>query len=92
MFKNPSWEVVDNRLTKEFLFHNFAEAMVFANDVAALAEDLNHHPVITISMGKARISTSTHDAGDMVTNKDWMLAEQADVLYHARHATNLVDE
>src|SRR5262249_57440121 len=39
------WDVKDDkRLSRDYRFKNFAEAMAFANRVAAIAEEQQHHP------------------------------------------------
>lgn len=48
---------------KDYAFNDFAEALAFANRVGALAEELGHHPEITIGWGAASIRLSTHDIG-----------------------------
>ena len=64
MPKIPDWEVivVDDimRLTREFKFKNFAEAMNFSNQVGKIAEDANHHPAILTEWGKVSVTWWTH--------------------------------
>lgn len=66
-------------LVKSYPFDDFAEALAFANKVGEVAEKLKHHPDITISWGKARIATTTHDSGGL-TSKDYELAEAIEEL------------
>lgn len=66
----------DNKLYAKFKFKDFAEAMVFINRVAEIAEKLNHHPTIINTYNIVELYLSTHDAGDVVTEKDFALAEQ----------------
>jgi len=42
--------------------------------VAELAELVQHHPHITIDYTNVRISLQTHDAGNVVTEKDLEMA------------------
>lgn len=62
-------------LQKEFQFQNFTDAMVFANRVAEIAEEEDHHPDICISWGSVVIMLTTHDAGGL-TQKDFDVAER----------------
>jgi 4a-hydroxytetrahydrobiopterin dehydratase len=72
------WKEENNKLKCEFTFRNFSEAFAFMTRVAMIAEKMNHHPEWTNIYNKVSISLSTHDAGDMVTNKDRKLAEAID--------------
>ena len=48
--------------------------------VALEAEKMNHHPVWTNVWNKVEIWLSTHDAGDVVTERDHKLAKRIDTL------------
>ena len=61
-------------------FEDFAEAIGFVNDVAALAEELNHHPHIEIDYNKVLVATNTHDAQGQITDKDIELLEAVEQL------------
>lgn len=73
------WEHKGGFLVKEFNFNNFMESMAFANRIAPLAEEVNHHPDITISYSKVTLSLTTHEA-KAVTPKDFELALKIDTL------------
>lgn len=68
----------ENVLEKTFTFSNFIEAFAFMTKVALLAEKANHHPEWTNVYNKVVIKLSTHDAGNVVTDKDRKLAEAID--------------
>ncbi len=74
------WKEQDNKLTKDFEFKDFVQAFSFLTKVALVAEKANHHPEIFNVYNKVTISLSTHDAGDVVTQKDRDLAEKIDAL------------
>lgn len=74
------WQQKDNTLYKIFKFKNFSEAFAFMTQVALLAESMNHHPKWTNEWNKVEIWLSTHDAGDIVTEKDKTLAKNIDAL------------
>jgi 4a-hydroxytetrahydrobiopterin dehydratase len=74
------WQEIDNKLYKTFEFKDFSEAFAFMTRVALLAEKMNHHPTWTNTWNKVEIWLNTHDAGDIVTNKDRELAERIDRL------------
>jgi len=48
--------------------------------VALLAEKMDHHPYWTNVYNTVSIELSTHDAGDVVTDKDRKLAKAIDQL------------
>lgn len=74
------WIEKDNRLTQEFKFKDFQEAFAFMTRVAFLAEQQNHHPEWTNVYNRVTIHLSTHDAGNIVTEKDHRLASAIDAL------------
>jgi 4a-hydroxytetrahydrobiopterin dehydratase len=72
------WAEQDNKLYKAFKFKNFSEAFGFMTRVALEAEKMDHHPLWTNTYNKVEIWLSTHDAGDVVTEKDRKLAQLID--------------
>lgn len=74
------WQEQDNTLTKDFTFKNFVEAFGFMTRVALEAEKMNHHPQWSNVYNQVSITLCTHDAGDVVTDKDRKLAEAIDTL------------
>jgi 4a-hydroxytetrahydrobiopterin dehydratase len=69
------WQETEKQLARTFEFKNFIEAWGFMNEVALLAEKMNHHPSWKNVYNKVEIYLSTHDAGNKVTEKDRKLAE-----------------
>ena len=55
--------------------------IAFVQLIAFEAESMNHHPVIRILYNKIDIELSTHDAGNIVTEKDKTLADKIDNIY-----------
>jgi 4a-hydroxytetrahydrobiopterin dehydratase len=74
------WQHINNKLYKKFQFTNFSEAFAFMTRVAIEAEKANHHPLWTNVWNTIEIWLSTHDAGDVVTDKDRALANAIDGL------------
>lgn len=74
------WKEENNRLSKTFVFADFISAFGFMSRVALVAEKMNHHPEWTNVYNKVEIRLSTHDDGDVVTVKDWKLANKIDEL------------
>lgn len=79
------WHEEKNRLQRTFKFKDFAEAFAFMTEVAFAAEKLNHHPTWTNVWNTVEIQLTTHDAGNIVTDKDRALAKAIDKIY-ARYA------
>ena len=75
----PGWETREERIEKEFSFDGFLEAIKFVEEVAAIAEEADHHPDIHIFYNKVKIVLSTHDVGG-VSEKDITLAGQIEVI------------
>ena len=50
------------------------DGIEFVRQVAELAELVQHHPHITIDYTTVRISLQTHDAGNIITEKDIEMA------------------
>lgn len=74
------WQEQDNKLVRDFEFADFSEAFAFMTRVALLAEKMDHHPFWTNVYNKVHIELNTHDAGDVVTEKDRKLAEEINLL------------
>ena len=74
------WEKKENSLYRKFEFRNFSEAFAFMTRVAFIAEKMDHHPLWTNVYNTVEIWLSTHDAGDIVTDKDHKLAKKIDGL------------
>lgn len=68
------WQHTSNYLYQCFTFKDFSEAFAFISRIALLAEHSNHHPTLKNTYNKVEIWLSTHDAGDIVTDKDKNMA------------------
>jgi len=74
------WQEKNNTLYKEFKFKDFSEAFAFMTRVALAAEKMGHHPKWANEYNKVEMWLSTHDAGNVVTEKDRKLAKIIDEL------------
>lgn len=72
------WSFANDSLTKEFTFGTFREAISFIVRMSFEAEQCNHHPELTNVYNRVSIALSTHDAGNVVTEKDVELARAID--------------
>lgn len=72
------WKEEKNKLYKKFSFKDFSQAFAFMTRVALAAEKMDHHPLWTNVYNQVEIWLSTHDAGDIVTEKDRELSKRID--------------
>jgi 4a-hydroxytetrahydrobiopterin dehydratase len=77
------WQEEDNKLKKSYSFKDFREAFAFMNQVADVVNEMDHHPFWTNMYNKVSFELNTHDAGDIVTEKDYQLAAAIDRIYNA---------
>ena len=75
------WTEKDNKLIAEFTFEDFSQAWAFMTEVAILAERKNHHPMWTNIWNKVNITLTTHDEGDIITEKDRKMADSINKIY-----------
>lgn len=77
---DPRWEEIDGSLTTTITTADFLAAVTLLSEIAALAEEQNHHPDIAIhDFNKITISLTSHDEGE-VTDRDYKLADAIDTL------------
>jgi len=74
----PGWRQSGKALERGFVCAGFLEAMALLNQVAAIAQRLDHHPDMLIEFKKVRFTLSSHDAGG-ITARDVALAHEIDV-------------
>ena len=68
-------------LVMECEFENFIKAMEFINNVAEIAESLDHHPDIGVhGWNKVRIATMSHDL-NAITERDIALIVEIQKLF-----------
>jgi 4a-hydroxytetrahydrobiopterin dehydratase len=75
------WKESDNQLSATFKFKNFIQAFAFMTEVAFHAEQQGHHPNWSNVYNTVEIKLNTHDAGNVVTEKDHRLAAAIDKVY-----------
>ena len=78
------WDLINDKgiskIQKEFVFPDFEEALVFTNELGAMAENQGHHPSITLQWGKVSVIWWTHKIKDLHMN-DFIMAAKTDDLY-----------
>ena len=68
------------QLQRSFRFANFIQALDFTNQVAALAEQHNHHPLIQLEYGRVEVRWWTHKINGLHQN-DLVLAAKTEQLF-----------
>lgn len=77
--KLEAWQREGPAIRKTFSYDSFLEAMAFVNRVAALADELDHHPDIQVSYKRVTMTCVTHKK-NAVTKADVMIAGKIDAL------------
>jgi 4a-hydroxytetrahydrobiopterin dehydratase len=72
---DSGWELKEGKIVKSFQFPSFMKAIEFVNDVAKIAEKVNHHPIITINWNTVKLSLKSFDV-DAITGRDINLAKE----------------
>jgi 4a-hydroxytetrahydrobiopterin dehydratase len=75
----PEWEREGDAIKREFKFEDFRASVDFVNRITPPAEEMNHHPDITISWNQVECTLSTHSQGGL-TQDDFELAARIDAL------------
>lgn len=80
----PDWELVKRegirRLERTYNFDDFGEALDFTVEVGELAEEEDHHPVLTTEWGKVTVTWWTTAINDLHRN-DFIMAARTDEIY-----------
>jgi len=79
----PAWEALERdgilKLERVFRLPDFAQALAFANRVAALAEEEGHHPALLTEWGRVTVTWWTHKIQGLHRN-DFVMAAKTDLL------------
>jgi 4a-hydroxytetrahydrobiopterin dehydratase len=73
------WEREGDAITKTFELADFVGSVEFIKRVVVPAEDMNHHPDLSVSWNQVGVSITTHAAGGLTEN-DFELAKRIDAL------------
>jgi 4a-hydroxytetrahydrobiopterin dehydratase len=79
----PKWRIVEadgvKHLRRRFRFEGWQPEVDFTNQVAALAEEADHHPAIRLEWGKVTVEWWTHAIQGLHRN-DFIMAARVDNL------------
>ncbi len=77
------WNYARNFLTKSFKFKTFMAGIRFVNDIAAIAERIEHHPDIHVRWTTIKLSVQSHDEGG-ITSRDFKLVTEIEKFLHQK--------
>jgi 4a-hydroxytetrahydrobiopterin dehydratase len=73
------WSRDGDAITKTFENDDFVGSVKFVDALVAPAEDMGHHPDLSISWDKVKVTITNHAEGGL-TEKDFELAGKIDAL------------
>ncbi|MAD30399.1 MAG: hypothetical protein CMC00_05170 [Flavobacteriaceae bacterium] len=74
------WENEDHTLKHKFHFKDYFETIKFINEVADIANTQNHHPTMIVDFDRVEVLVTTHEIGNMLTQKDFDLAKAIELV------------
>jgi 4a-hydroxytetrahydrobiopterin dehydratase len=75
----PGWEPKGTAIEKSFKRDDFVGSVRFVDALVEPAEEMNHHPDLSISWDTVTVTVSTHSEGGL-TAADFELAAKIDAL------------
>lgn len=87
--KFPQWKMdtKETKLTRTFEFEKHIDALIFIARSTVNAEILKHHPDITFTHKKVKMTIMTHDATGL-TKDDVLLVARVEHIYHSQKGDN----
>ena len=76
---HPDWLLVDEAISRTFVFKGFPQAIAFVTECSFAAEAADHHPDIDVRWNKVTMTLTTHSASAL-TVKDIELAAAFDAI------------
>jgi len=77
----PGWDYHDDKISKQFEFKSFNDAVEFINKLAPFCNRIDHHPDIHIYYKKILFDLQRFSVGGKVTNRDFTVAKEIERLY-----------
>ena len=79
---HPAWKAGDTDvLLRAIETTDYARAIAAAVRIGELADELDHHPPLTIEWGMVVVALTTHDAGNQISARDIDMAEKIDSMF-----------
>lgn len=76
-----NWKEENNCLVKTFEFQTFENAIDFINRCSKFISEMDHHPTWKNIYNSVSVELTTHDQGNVVTEKDIELAKKMDEIF-----------
>lgn len=83
MAQIPQWKLSRGKLRRTIRFEDFLTLMAFVNELAELAEEMQHHPDFKVSFARLDLELHTHSIKGLSLN-DFVLAARIDDLLGER--------
>lgn len=80
----PGWEYHDDKISKEFTFGSFNEAVDLVVKLAPFCNKIDHHPDIHIYYKKIVFDLTRFSVGGKVTPRDFTVASEIERLYSSK--------
>jgi len=77
----PEWTFNNNKISKEFKFKTFSNALDFINKLAPFCNKIDHHPDIHIFYTKILFELQRFSVGGKVTPRDFIVAKEIERLF-----------
>lgn len=71
-----NWQETDGMLIGMHLLSDFTEGADLVKQIAAIADEIQHHPTIMLTYQMLTVTTTTEDEGDVLTDLDYTLAKR----------------
>ncbi len=84
MSQVEGWEVIEEsgvpKLKRVFSTKNYARSMLLTNEIAALAESINHHPLMIVEYSSVTVVWWSHKIKGLHKN-DFIMAAKTSALF-----------
>lgn len=74
------WQELNNTLVKTYTFDSFPSAIAWMVKASFIMEQLQHHAEWSNVYNRVEVKLRTHDAGNIITEKDRQLAVALDLI------------
>jgi 4a-hydroxytetrahydrobiopterin dehydratase len=79
----PGWSYGNNKLSKDYEFKAFVDAIEFMYGLASFFEQVDHHADMHVRHKKILFELQRFDLGGKVTDLDFMVAKEIEERYRA---------
>lgn len=74
----PGWSQEGDRIARAYRLPSHLAATAMVVHIAQIQEELNHHSDLTLGYNTLALSVNSHDAGGVVTERDFQLAQRVE--------------